>query len=437
MNPLAKALNEDIIKCNPAVYDMLSNFGKNIYMPKGILSQSAEAKQKANKYNATIGTAVSHGEPMYLDCVYNLFSDNFKPTELFPYAPATGLLELRKKWKEKMLVDNPSLKNKFFSLPLVTNALTHGISLVNDMFVDEGDYVVLPDKFWGNYRLTFTVRGKGQIATYEIFDQKGGFNVNGMLEKVKECGKLKGKVIVVLNFPNNPTGYTPLKNEMEGIAQGLVQIAESGIKVVVVADDAYFGLFFDDACFKESVFTMLTCKSRNLLAIKLDGATKENFVWGFRVGFITFGATVNDETDDKMLAALDVKIAGAIRSSISNGPMPSQSAILKAISNPDFYKERKACNAIIEERCKEIKKIFEKNEYADEFTPYPFNSGYFMCIKLKNANSEALRVHLLNNYSVGVISTEPTDIRVAFSSVEKEDIEELFRLIYKGCKDKF
>lgn len=436
MNPLAKALNDDIIKCNMAVYEMLSAFGKNIYMPKGILSQSAEAKQKATKYNATIGTAVSHGQPMYLDCVYSLFSDNFKPAELFPYAPATGLLELRKQWKEKMVVDNPSLKNKFFSLPLVTNALTHGISLMSELFVDEGDYIVLPDKFWGNYRLTFCVRGKGQIATFETFSKDGGFNVNGMLEKVKECGKLKGKVIVVLNFPNNPTGYTPLKHEMEDMAAGLVQIAESGVKIVAVADDAYFGLFYDDASFKESIFTLLTCKSRNLLAIKLDGATKENFVWGFRVGFITFGATSNDDSDDKMLAAIDTKLAGAIRSSISSGPLPSQSAVLKAISNPDFYNERKDRNAILKERCNEIKKIFEKDDYADEFTPYPFNSGYFMCIKLKNINSEVLRVHLLNTYNVGVISTEPTDIRIAFSSVEKEDIGELFRLIYKGCKDK-
>lgn len=436
MNSLAQLLNEDILGCNPSVLSMLSVFGKNIYMPKGILTQSAEAKQKAKKYNATIGMAVKDGGPMYLDCVYDLFSENFTPAEIFPYAPSSGLLELRKKWREKILHDNPSLKGKSTSLPVVTSALTHGISLVADMFVDDGDFLVLPDKFWGNYRLTFCVRRGAEIATYETFDKYGGFNVEGLLNKVRECGKMRGKAIVMLNFPNNPTGYTPTTKEMTMIADGLTAIAESGIKIVAVADDAYFGLFFEEACFKESIFTLLTGRSRNLLAIKLDGATKENFVWGFRVGFITFGATEDCDTESKMFAALETKVAGAIRSSISNCPMPSQSAILKAISDNRFYEERSTCNNIIKDRCMEIKKIFENNKYEDEFTAYPFNSGYFMCIRLKRHNAEELRQHLLNNYSVGVISATETDIRIAFSGVEKEDIKDMFELIYKGCKDK-
>lgn len=436
MNPLAKALNEDIADCNGAVLEMLSDFGKNIYMPKGILTQGAEAKQKAFKYNATVGIAIKDKEPMHMECLYKHFEGRFTPSEIFPYAPSTGLPELRDKWKEKMLIDNPSMKDKVFSLPLVTNALTHGISLVNDLFVESGDYVVLPDKFWGNYRLTFTVRGKGEIVTYPTFTPEGGFNVEGLLAKTEECGKLKGKAVVLLNFPNNPTGYTPTTNEMNFIADGLAKIADSGIKIVAVADDAYFGLFFDDQCFKESVFALLSGRSRNLLAVKLDGATKENFAWGFRVGFITFGATVKDGSETKMLKAIETKVAGAIRSAISNGPMPSQSAILKAISDKDFYEQRKACNNIIKTRCLEIKRIFEEKNYEDEFTPYPFNSGYFMCVRLKRVGSEELRQHLLDKYGVGVISANPTDIRVAFSCVEKENIEDLFDIIYKGCKDK-
>ena len=42
---------------------------------------------------------------------------------------------------------------------------------------------------------------------------------------------------------------------------------------------------------------------------------------------------------------------------------------------------------------------------------------------------------ILDKYGVGVISTSATDIRIAFSSVEEDDIEDLFELIYKGCKD--
>lgn len=57
MNPLALQLNEQLSEENPVVLDMLSDLGTNMYYPKGILTQSAEAK--ATKYNATIGMATT------------------------------------------------------------------------------------------------------------------------------------------------------------------------------------------------------------------------------------------------------------------------------------------------------------------------------------------------------------------------------------------
>lgn len=58
-----------------------------------------------------------------------------------------------------------------------------------------------------------------------------------------------------------------------------------------------------------------------------------------------------------------------------------------------------------------------------------------MCLQLKNINAETLRMHLLNQYGVGTVAINPTDLRVAFSCVEEEEIEELFNLIYKGAED--
>ncbi len=94
---------------------------------------------------------------MFLDSVYQCFTD-MTPAELFPYAPSSGKPELRKRWLEKIKHDTPSL-SVGTSLPIVTNALTHGLKLVGDMFLGKGDTLVLPDKFWGNYRLTFSVIG--------------------------------------------------------------------------------------------------------------------------------------------------------------------------------------------------------------------------------------------------------------------------------------
>ena len=44
MNPLALDLNEQLSKSNPEIADMLSDLGKLMYYPKGILSQSLKPK---------------------------------------------------------------------------------------------------------------------------------------------------------------------------------------------------------------------------------------------------------------------------------------------------------------------------------------------------------------------------------------------------------
>ena len=49
---------------------------------------------------------------------------------------------------------NPSLKCEI-SMPVVTAALTHGLSLVHSLFVEYGDTLILPDMVWGNYKKVF------------------------------------------------------------------------------------------------------------------------------------------------------------------------------------------------------------------------------------------------------------------------------------------
>jgi len=141
---------------------------------------------------------------------------------------------------------------------------------------------------WENYNLNWETRLEARFDYFSFFDDKLiGFNLPGFTAALaKHRGQ---KLVVSLNFPNNPSGYTPTKAEAEGIARALTAEAEAGTKLVVCVDDAYYGMFFDDGIEKESLFGRLARASNNLLAVKIDGATKEEFVWGLRVGFITFG----------------------------------------------------------------------------------------------------------------------------------------------------
>jgi aspartate/methionine/tyrosine aminotransferase len=433
MNPLAAELNEVIQKANLHVYEMLSEVGKNLFFPKGILTQSAEAKEKAHKFNATIGMATEKGRTMYLPSIMTMLS-GLEPEETLTYAPSFGIPNLRKAWKDGLLEKNPSLATLKISLPVVSHAITHGLSVVGDMWVDPGDVIILPDKIWGNYNLIFSVRRGARIVQYTLFDNAGRFNLKSFEECVRSEAKKNKKIIVLFNFPNNPTGYTPSPEEAKTMAEILMDLAHLGTSVLAVTDDAYFGLFFDDHVLKESIFTGLVNKHPRLMAIKLDGATKENYVWGLRVGFITYGACLTGDHDG-VYNALERKTAGAVRGSISSASHLSQTITLRSLKSGSYKAEKEDKFQIMKERAMEVRRVLAQPKYRDAWDPYPFNSGYFMCLKLKTVEAEPLRVHLLNKYGVGLISLGKQDLRVAFSCVEKKDVQELYDIILQGVKD--
>jgi len=432
MNPLAIELNEQLAQHNPHVLEMLSDLGKNLFFPKGILTQSAEAKEKAHKYNATIGIATEKGGPMFLQCIQDKLSA-FDPKDIYPYAPPAGKPELRSLWREKMLRENPSMHGKHFSNPVVTNALTHGLSIVGDMFIGAGDHIVLPDMLWGNYNLTFGTCNGGIVKKFPTFTVTGGYDVDAFKAVLKNSAEEKGKVVVLLNFPNNPSGYTPTVAEGEAIVDAIKEVAEAGCNVVAVTDDAYFGLFYEDSM-TESLFGKLANLHPRILAVKLDGATKEEYVWGFRTGFITF-ADGNDYENAPVLTALEKKTMGIIRAKISNCPHPSQTFVIEALRSPEFIKQKEEKYEVMKGRALKTKKVLDAGKYVSAWDYYPFNSGYFMCLKLKTVDAEKLRVHLLDKYGVGTISIGKTDLRIAFSCIAEENIQELFDLIYQAVQD--
>ena len=394
MNSLAKQLNETIQRENPYVYEMLSDLGKQIYFPKeGILSQSAEAKQKAKKYNATIGIAIENNEPMHLKVIQDTLS-SYAPKDLYDYAPPAGKPALRTAWRKKMMEENPSLQDKGFGNPIVTNALTHGLSITADLFADAGDSLILPDKNWENYELTFGIRRQANIVTYPFYNLERKFNSDGLRQAIFKQ-KEKGKAIVLLNFPNNPTGYTPGVEEGKEIVSVIQEAAEAGINVVAITDDAYFALFFEESM-HESLFGALSNLHPRVLAVKVDGATKEEYIWGFRVGFITYGGT-----SSALLNALEQKTMGIIRATISSGPHPSQTFVLHALNSPEFKEQKLEKYTIMKGRANRVKYLLDSGKYDDVWEYYPFNSGYFMCLKLKTVNAETLRVHLLDQYGIG------------------------------------
>jgi aspartate/methionine/tyrosine aminotransferase len=427
MNAQAAELNQIIQEKNPVVFELLSERGKNIFFPKkGILGQTADAK--GTKINATIGAAIEDdGSPMRLETIASKV--NLDPSLIFPYAPSFGRPDIRAKWKSMMYEKNPSLAGKELSLPVVTNALTHGVSMAGYMFLNEGEEIIVSDLFWGNYNLTLTNAYGAVVTKFNLF-KNGNFDIEAFKAKLEEGGI--GKKVIILNFPNNPSGYTPTINETRAIVEVIRESAEKGNKLVVITDDAYFGLVFEDGIFRESIFAALCDLHTNVLAVKVDGATKEDYVWGFRVGFITYGIKGGDAA---LYAALENKTAGAVRGNISNAANISQSLLLLAFNSDEYHRQKKAKYNIMKERYMAVKETLKDRKYSEYFTALPFNSGYFMCVKLApGIDGEELRHLLISKYSIGIINLNNL-IRIAFSAVAARDVRTLFDGIYNACKE--
>lgn len=432
LHEFAEYYNGVIKKQNPYIYDMLSEEGKRMFMPKGVLSQAAEAKQKNVKYNATIGIAMENSEPMFLDSINNYFKD-MSLKETFPYAPSTGIKELRELWKENIYKKNPSLKGKEISLPVTTIGLTHAVTITASLFLNADDVVLAPDMMWGNYKLILKERKKANLKTYKLFNDDFKLNIDNIRETFIKEAKANDKLFIIMNFPNNPSGYSPTIDEATEIAHIIKELPNYDCNIITIFDDAYFGLYYEDIVYKQSLFGEIACSSERILALKTDAATKEEYVWGFRVGFLTFGTKGNDLK--ALYEALENKASGVIRGTVSSPPNPLQQILLKGLKSHSFDSEKKQKSTIMKGRFLKVKETVVKEKYSDEWTPYPFNSGYFMCLKLKNVDAEKLREHLIDNYSLGVVSTNKTDIRVAFSCIEENSIEPVFDLIYEGIKD--
>jgi aspartate/methionine/tyrosine aminotransferase len=433
VNPIAQELNRIIEKNSPYVMEMLSDMGRNLFFPRGILSQSAEAREKAYKLNATIGIAMEHGETMHFSSVMGSIC-SIRPRESLTYAPSFGIPDLRKIWQDSLFKKNPSLEGKIISLPVVTCGITHAISMFADLWLDPGDVVILPDKMWGNYNMILNVKRGAKISHYDLFSKKVGFNLEAFEKQIRSEAEKHDKISVLLNFPNNPTGYSITVEEGERIMEILVEIAETGKNIIAVMDDSYFGLFYEKQSLKESLFANLCNRHPRLLAIKLDGATKENFVWGLRVGFITYGCRIEGDSL-AVYDALERKTAGSIRGSISNASHLGQTIVLKSMQSENYIIEKQEKFEVLKSRAERIKEVLSDTRYKEAWDVYPFNSGYFMCIRLKSVDAETLRLHLLEKYGVGLISMGKRDLRIAFSCLEESDIPELFNIIFQGVKD--
>lgn len=422
LNPLAQELNERLK--DSVAGALLSEEGLRMYFPKGIIAQSEEAKKGASKANGTIGMTIIDGKPAILPSVQKSVP-SLDARSLVAYAPTAGQKEFRTIWQKQIIDKNPLLKTKKISLPVVVPGLTAGLSYIADLFIDEKKPLVAPDPSWDNYALITEARRGAELHRFNFFNGKK-IDMAALENAVKREAAACSSVRLLLNFPQNPSGYSPTKSEVVEICRIIRETASGGVKLLIICDDAYFGLNYENDIEEQSLFAHIADIHENVLAVKIDGPTKEDFAWGFRCGFVTFASkNFSDEHCD----ALVKKLMGVIRSSVSCSATPSQSLLMHSYTDPENEAQKIAFRKILEARYRAVRSFVDSHK-SNAIETLPFNSGYFMSFRLNGIDAETLRKKLLSEKGIGTISIDSRTLRVAFSSIDEDKIESVYTDIY-------
>lgn len=433
------------------ITNLFSTLGRSITLPQGIFYWLGRARKEA-KINATIGSArgpereiipdggdepVTFYLPTVLECLRELPSD-----AVFPYAPITGLPQLRNAWREWVLRKADDARERVepcLTRPVITPGITGALHVAAKLFVEPGEVVVSPDLLWGNYRNIIERNVGARIETFPFFHDRE-FNLTGMKRKLLDTLAAQPKVVLALNFPNNPAGYVPPKAAAPAIVGTLVEVAEEAARsIVVLCDDAYEGYVYDPEALGRSLFPDLCDAHPRILPVKLDGASKEFLFYGGRVGALSLGLSPRVAGEREQLQAeLDNKLGGIIRSTVSNCPMPVQSALVKALGRlEEVLAERQRVIEVLARRAHRLRSELDAAAIP-QLRPLPFNAGFFCFCTLEGVRANDFADHLMTRYATGVVPTESgkiNGIRLAFCSTPEDRIPQLVENLARAAAD--
>jgi aspartate/methionine/tyrosine aminotransferase len=257
------------------------------------------------------------------------------------------------------------------------------------------------------------MRTGAPMLRFALFNDQGGFNLDGLSEQLSA---LTGPATLLLNFPQNPTGYAPTRAEAAAI---VARIAAHPLPLAVLCDDAYQGMYWADDCFPGSLFGKLVevADPARLVVCKVDGATKELVFFGGRVGFLTFGLA------GRAGEILAEKATAILRGTISSAPASSQAIVLAALGDPHLAAQQEEVLGTLARRYWALRTALD----ASGVPYWPFNAGCFALVRLRDDQSaHRLRQRLIREQSTGVIeATGANALRVAFCSVDEADIPDL------------
>ena len=187
------------------------------------------------------------------------------------YTSNSGLMELREEIR-KYLIRKLNVEYNPKDEMIITVGGSEGIDIALRAMLDAGDEVLIPQPSYVSYEpCTILAGGKPVIIELKAED---GFKLKAsqILEKVTDKTK-----ILILPFPNNPTGSILNINELKEIAKVCIEK-----DLYVISDEIYCELTYEGE--HASIVQVEGMKERTIL---INGFSKSYAMTGWRLGYAT------------------------------------------------------------------------------------------------------------------------------------------------------
>lgn len=185
------------------------------------------------------------------------------------YTSNQGLSELREEIAGTFLRDH-SLNYDPNEEILITTGVSEGIDLAMRAILNRGDEVIISEPCYVSY--VPTVIFAGGVPVTVATGIENDFKVTA--EWIEDAVTEKTRVIMI-NYPNNPTGATMGKKDLEEIADVATEY-----DLIVISDEIYDKLTYDG---KHTCFSSLNGMITN--TVLFNGFSKSHAMTGLRIGY--------------------------------------------------------------------------------------------------------------------------------------------------------
>ncbi len=328
---------------------------RNVQRMEPSITMAVTDKAKAMKAQGIDVISMSAGEPDF-DTPENIKEAAYRAIQsgFTKYTPAVGIPELREAICQKFKRDNDLDYEP--SEVVVSCGAKHSIFIAVMAILNPGDEVIIPAPYWVTYTEQPKLAGGNPVLVKA--EKETGLKITP--------GQLKDAVtpktrLFMLNSPSNPSGAVYTKEELEGLADVLLDTG-----VWVISDEMYESIIYDGEVHYSIAALRDGMKDQT---ITVNGVSKTYAMTGWRIGYAAGPGDV-------------IKAMGKIQSQETSNPSSiSQMAALEAITgSKDAFNEMLKA---FDERRRYILERLNSIEGASCITPkgsfyaYPDVSSYY------------------------------------------------------------